>query len=518
MQDRFALLVRQARGRSAADFSKASVTIPPISLLPQTILRSIVWFNSRLAASAQHRRSSPCRRHPASADDDLASAVQPARVHRRLYTDPAIFELEMERIFGVAWLYVGHESQVRNPGDYFLTQVGRKAMVVTRDETGKLRVLHNQCAHRGAMVVATERATPRNSPCVLSRLDLSPRRPAQGGAAQPRLSAGFRHQESEDRDAAGAARRELSRLRLRQPGGRGPEPEGIARPHDDLDRRHGRPRAGRRDRGRGRRVQHAYNANWKLYFENLCDAAHPLFTHRSSIDAAQQQIRRRLFRRHRRDRDPADAPERRALLVLGERRSASGPIRTAIPISATITTTPSSSPRMKDPVFRDYIAALEKKKGKDETRRILEVRRWNSNIYPNVSLMSQFQQLRVVHPIAVNRTVVQHLQLPAQGRAGADVPQHHQLRQYRQRHRLAGADRRSRNLQPHRHRACRATAPTGCEVGRGYPERRAATSTADGRARIRPAKSISATCSTPGAATCWARRARGAATMQGASA
>ena len=61
---------------------------------------------------------------------------------------------------------------------------------------------------------------------------------------------------------------------------------------------------------------------------------------------------------------------------------------------------------LKDPVFRDYIAALEKKKGKDEAKRILEVRRWNSNIYPNVSLMSQFQQLRVVHPIAVNRTVV----------------------------------------------------------------------------------------------------------------
>ena len=57
-------------------------------------------------------------------------------------------------------------------------------------------------------------------------------------------------------------------------------------------------------------------------------------------------------------------------------------------------------------MFRDYIAALEKKKGKAETKRILEVRRWNSNIYPNVSLMSQFQQLRVVHPIAVNRTVV----------------------------------------------------------------------------------------------------------------
>ena len=61
---------------------------------------------------------------------------------------------------------------------------------------------------------------------------------------------------------------------------------------------------------------------------------------------------------------------------------------------------------LKDPLFRDYIAALEKKKGNAETRRVLEVRRWNSNVYPNLSFMSQFQQLRVVHPIAVSRTVV----------------------------------------------------------------------------------------------------------------
>ena len=37
---------------------------------------------------------------------------------------------------------------------------------------------------------------------------------------------------------------------------------------------------------------------------------------------------------------------------------------------------------------------------------MLEVRRWNTNIYPNLSFMSGFAQLRVVHPIAVNRTVV----------------------------------------------------------------------------------------------------------------
>jgi Ring hydroxylating alpha subunit (catalytic domain) len=50
--------------------------------------------------------------------------------------------------------------------------------------------------------------------------------------------------------------------------------------------------------------------------------------------------------------------------------------------------------------------ALEKKKGREETKRIREVRRWNSNIYPNLSFMSQFQQLRVIQPLAVNRTLV----------------------------------------------------------------------------------------------------------------
>src|SRR5260370_14266975 len=61
---------------------------------------------------------------------------------------------------------------------------------------------------------------------------------------------------------------------------------------------------------------------------------------------------------------------------------------------------------MNDPVFRDYIGALEASKGKAEARRILEVRRWNSTVYPNLSFMSQFQQLRVIHPISVNRTEV----------------------------------------------------------------------------------------------------------------
>jgi len=88
--------------------------------------------------------------------DEMSRLVEPGRVHRRIYTDPAIFELELERIFGTAWIYIGHESQVKKPGDYFATRIGRKPVVLVRDGDGTVRVIHNQCAHRGAMVVATE--------------------------------------------------------------------------------------------------------------------------------------------------------------------------------------------------------------------------------------------------------------------------------------------------------------------------------------------------------------------------
>ena len=64
--------------------------------------------------------------------ESLSRMVEPARVHRHLYTDPDIFELEMSRIFGTAWIYVGHESQVKNPGDYFCARMARKPLVIVR--------------------------------------------------------------------------------------------------------------------------------------------------------------------------------------------------------------------------------------------------------------------------------------------------------------------------------------------------------------------------------------------------
>ena len=151
--------------------------------------------------------------------------------------------------------------------------------------------------------------------------------------------------------------------------------------------------------------KHAYDGNWKVYFENLCDAAHPLFAHRSSIEASQAQSDavhsdgsgEIAIRQMRQNGAPYSFWETQVgIWTYPNGHSYLGDYHDDAKLVAAL----------KDPVFRDYLDALEKKKGKEEAQRILEVRRWNSNIYPNVSLMSQFQQLRVVHPIAVNRTVV----------------------------------------------------------------------------------------------------------------
>src|SRR5512143_1095701 len=83
---------------------------------------------------------------------DLTRYVEPDRVRRDVYTDPAIFTLEMERIHERVWIYCGHESQVPQPGDYYTVQIGRQPMVMVRAKDGAVHVLYNRCPHRGAML------------------------------------------------------------------------------------------------------------------------------------------------------------------------------------------------------------------------------------------------------------------------------------------------------------------------------------------------------------------------------
>src|SRR5437879_13626147 len=96
---------------------------------------------------------------------NLAILVQPHLVHRSVYAIPSIFELEMDRIFGRAWLILGHESQIAAPGDYFTTRMGREPVIVARQGDGSVRVLINRCMHRGTIVCAEGRGHASSFVC-----------------------------------------------------------------------------------------------------------------------------------------------------------------------------------------------------------------------------------------------------------------------------------------------------------------------------------------------------------------
>lgn len=79
------------------------------------------------------------------------------RFHGSVYTDPQVFDGEMERIFERTWVYVGHESELPAPGDYKTTVVGTQPLILTRHEDERIYCLYNRCRHRGAVVCRQER-------------------------------------------------------------------------------------------------------------------------------------------------------------------------------------------------------------------------------------------------------------------------------------------------------------------------------------------------------------------------
>ena len=96
--------------------------------------------------------NAPIRFHPRTPDSTYADLVQDAVVDPSLYTDPQIFDAEMDRIFSKTWIWVAHVSELPRPGDFRSTFVGRNPVIVVRDRQDNIHVLENRCRHRGATV------------------------------------------------------------------------------------------------------------------------------------------------------------------------------------------------------------------------------------------------------------------------------------------------------------------------------------------------------------------------------
>ena len=73
-------------------------------------------------------------------------------IGREIFVDTDIYQQELERVFARTWLYIGHESQIPNPNDFFISRMGEESVILTRDRQGEIHVLLNTCRHRGMKV------------------------------------------------------------------------------------------------------------------------------------------------------------------------------------------------------------------------------------------------------------------------------------------------------------------------------------------------------------------------------
>ena len=335
---------------------------------------------------------------------DVRPLVRNDSVHHSVYSDPAIFELEMDKIFGTAWLMLGHESQVQAAGDYFLTRMGREQVIVTRDAKGLVQVLMNRCTHRGSMLCHNPKGHVHSFVCPYhgwtfnTEGTLKSVPTPQGYGQEPR-------QVLDRLNLARAPRVESYRgfifgsLAEQGPGLR----EWLGHMRSSFDDLADRAPEGELEIAGGV-FKHVYDGNWKLVIENHLDGVHPNYVHISSVHVAQGAP------------DPGQ-PEKYSDISVRQMRQNGAP--EPVWESIGMWTTDWGHGYMGDyhsdsrlvvglnnPVFQEYRRRLESRVGTQEADRVLGVTRWNSIIYPNVSFMSQFRQVRIVQPLAVDKTVV----------------------------------------------------------------------------------------------------------------
>ena len=84
--------------------------------------------------------------------NELRRGILPVEI----FSNEAVFEAEMERIFARDWIFLGFEAELPKSGDYMLRHIGKDSVIVTRDGKGEIHVLANFCRHRGTRLCQTD--------------------------------------------------------------------------------------------------------------------------------------------------------------------------------------------------------------------------------------------------------------------------------------------------------------------------------------------------------------------------
>ena len=340
---------------------------------------------------------------PASTSDDIRSLVRPDHVHRRAYADPAVFQLEQERIFGRLWIYVAHESQLKKPGDFVRTRLAAYEVLVTRHTDGKIYVLQNRCPHRGARICMVDRGNSKVFSCPYhawsfrpdGSLDSVPHRKSYPDAFS--LDDPQNHMQRIGRVASyrGFVFATLNENPAPLTEHLGPMTEVIDNlvdraPDGEIEIADFKLHAG---------VSRQLEAPSGERRRHLPSELRAFLLGRAGAPRARQRLD------PRQGPDPRDAARKRLRLRrVGEHPAQRPPGGHAY--MNNIYNKGVLANQDTDPVAARYRAALTERLGAENAARVLAMNRFNNIIYPNLVINAQYQQMRVTIPISVDRTIV----------------------------------------------------------------------------------------------------------------
>ena len=334
--------------------------------------------------------------------DAVRALVEPDRVHRDLYIDPELFALEQEHFFANTWNYVGHDSQVPNPGDYLRAEIAGQPLIVVRHDDGSVRVLMNRCAHKGSRLVSAPSGnTGRHFRCPYhawtyrtdgSLLNIPVREGYEGtGLAQCESSKGLATVKNV-RVYRGFVFVKLSDV--------GPDfDEYFGESLTSIDNMADRSPEGRLEIAGGC-LRFLHQCNWKMFVENLNDTMHPMIVHESSAGTAKKMWLGK----------PADAPKPMAIEQftpfvsdyqffqdMGVRVFANGHSFSGVHFSI----------HSKYSAIPEYDEAMKARYGEERAKAIIGLARHNTVYYPTLTIKGAIQAIRVVRPIAVDKTLIE---------------------------------------------------------------------------------------------------------------
>ncbi len=86
-------------------------------------------------------------------------------LEQRFYTDPEIYQLELDRVVMRNWILAGHVSELAEPGDFKVVKVANESAIIVRGQDDVIRAFANVCRHRGSLVCLEEDGNTRKFTC-----------------------------------------------------------------------------------------------------------------------------------------------------------------------------------------------------------------------------------------------------------------------------------------------------------------------------------------------------------------